>query len=111
MEQVGRQGLGSTNVDASGHSAEIELRKQGAEIGSNLSSLINRVSKASISEIEILITELQGLRDFLLNEGQRVQREITEYARLNQAAIDSTRVITESLLKWKAGTPNRGPRE
>ena len=29
MEQVGRQGLGSTNADASGHSAEIELRKSG----------------------------------------------------------------------------------
>jgi hypothetical protein len=110
MEQVRRQGLASrANGDGSGYSAEIELRKQGPEIGSNLSSLIQRVSGASVSEIEKLIAELQGLRDYLLSEGQRVQREITEYGRLNQATMDSTRVITESLLKWKAG-PDRGSR-
>ena len=112
MEQVRRQGVAAeANGDASGliHSAKTELRKLEPESDSNLSSLINRVSKASVSEIEMLIAELQGLRDFLLNEGQRVQREITEYARLNQATMDSTRVITESLLKWKGG-PARGSR-
>ena len=110
MEQVRRQGLASrANGDGSGFSAEIELRKQGPEIGSNLSSLIQRVSGASVSEIEKLIGELQGLRGYLLSEGQRVQREINEYARLNQATMDSTKIITESLLKWKAG-PDRGSR-
>ena len=106
MEQVRRQGLGTeADGDASRliHSAEIELRKLGPESANNLSSLIHRVSQASVSEIEMLIAELQGLRDFLLNEGQRVQREITEYARLSQAAMESTRVITETQLKWKAG--------
>ncbi len=93
------------NDDASDliHNAESELRKLAPDSASNLSSLIQRVSQASVSEIEMLIAELQGLRDFLLNEGQRVQREITEYARLSQAAMESTRVITETLLKWKAG--------
>src|SRR6266516_334750 len=106
MEQVHREGLPSeASGDASDliHSTENELRKLGPQIGSNLSSLINRVSKASVPEIEMLIAELQSLRDYLLNEGQRVQREITEYARLSQAAMESTRVITETLLKWKAG--------
>jgi len=112
MEQGRRQGLASqVNRDTSGliHSAETELRKLGPDTGSNLSSLINRVSQASVSEIEMLIAELQSLRDYLLSEGQRVQREITEYARLNQGAMDSTRIITETLLKWKAG-PDRGSR-
>ncbi len=105
MEHVHRPGLASeAKGDASGHTVEIEL-----QIGSNLSSMIQRVSGASVSEIEKLIAELQGLRDFLLSEGQRVQREITEYGRLNQATMESTRVITESLLKWKAG-PDRSSR-
>jgi hypothetical protein len=103
MEHVHRPGLASeANGDASGHSVEIEL-----QIGSNLSSLIHRVSEASVSEIEMLIAELQSLRDYLLNEGQRLQREITAYAHLNQGAMESTRVITETLLRWKAG-PDRG---
>jgi hypothetical protein len=42
------------------------------------------------------------LRDVLQNEGARVQREITQYAHLSQSAMQSTRVIAESLQSWKA---------
>jgi hypothetical protein len=104
---TGAQGLGFDESSANGsrHGAEREPGK-GAEIGNNLSSLINRVSRASVSELDMLIAELQELRNFLLNEGQRIQREITEYTRANQATIESTRVITDSLARWKPG-PNR----
>jgi hypothetical protein len=68
---------------------------------SNLSSLIQRVSAVSVQEIEKLIGELQELRDFLMNEGQRIQREITEYVHMSQAATKSTEVIAESLAQWK----------
>jgi hypothetical protein len=72
--------------------------ESGGEAGmSNLSSLIQRVSGASVQEIEKLIGELQELRDYPMKEGQRVQREITEYAHMSQAAIKSTRVIAENL--------------
>ncbi len=101
MEHVHRPGLASEG-DASGSNVGIELH-----IGSNLSSLIHRVSEASVSEIEMLIAELQLLRDYLLKEGQRLQREINAYAHLNQGAMESTRIITETLLRWKAG-PDRG---
>jgi len=99
------------NDDASDliHNAESELRKLAPDSAGNLSSLIQRVSQASVSEVEMLIAELQALRDYLLNEGQRIQREITDYVRLNQAAMELTKIITESLAKWKAG-PNRGSR-
>ena len=99
MGQVHRPELASkANRDASDPS---EL-----QIGSNLSSLIQRVSAASIVEIEMLITELQSLRNYLQNEGERLQRDITAYARLNQGAMESTKVITETLLRWKAA-PDR----
>ncbi len=52
-------------------------------------------------EIEKLIAELQSLRDYLQNEGQRVQREITEYAHMSQAATKSTKIIAENLAQWK----------
>jgi hypothetical protein len=101
MEQ-GHQGwLVSTN-EASGDSTEVE-------IGRRLSGLIDRVSGASVSDIGMLIAELEALRDFLLSEGQRIRREVTEYARLNQSAINSTKVITETLLRCKAGNYS-GPR-
>jgi hypothetical protein len=37
----------------------------------------------------------------LQNEGARVQREIVEYATLSQAALQSTKIIAESLTGWK----------
>jgi hypothetical protein len=82
------------------------LRKPQAESGGeygagNLNSLIQRVSGTSILEIEKLISELQTLRDYLQNEGQRVQREIAEYAQMSQAASKSTKIIAESLAQWK----------
>jgi hypothetical protein len=66
-----------------------------------LNSLIQRVAGASISEIENLISELESLRDLLHAEGQRVQREISGYAQLSQAAMKSTRMISDNVTQWK----------
>jgi hypothetical protein len=35
-------------------------------------------------------------------ENARVQREITEYAHLSQSAMQSTKIISDSLSKWKS---------
>ena len=69
----------------------------------NVNSLIQRVAGTSLAEIENLISELEGLRDLLHSEGQRVQREISGYAQLSQAAMKSTRMITDSVTQWKRG--------
>ena len=67
----------------------------------NVNSLIQRVAGTSLTEIENLISELEGLRDVLHAEGQRVQREIASYAQLSQAAMKSTRMIAENVTQWK----------
>lgn len=67
----------------------------------SVNSLIQRVAGTSLSEIENLVTELEGLRDLLHAEGQRVQREISGYAQLSQAAMKSTRLIAENVAQWK----------
>jgi hypothetical protein len=67
----------------------------------SVNSLIQRVAGTSLAEIENLISELEGLRDLLHAEGQRVQREISGYAQLSQAAIKSTRVIADNVAQWK----------
>ncbi len=79
-----------------------QLPEQGGEmIANQVNSLIQRVSITSVKEIDKLISELQSLRDFLHNESQRVQREISGYAHLSEAALKSTRIITESMSQWK----------
>src|SRR3984885_11946209 len=67
----------------------------------NVNSLIQRVAGTSLTEIENLISELESLRDLLHAEGQRVQREISGYAQLSQAAMKSTRMIADNVSQWK----------
>jgi len=67
----------------------------------NVNSLIQRVAGTSLAEIENLISELESLRDLLHAEGQRVQREISGYAPLSQAAMKSTRMIADNVSQWK----------
>jgi len=67
----------------------------------NVNSLIQRVAGTSLAEIENLISELESLRDLLHAEGQRVQREISGYAQLSQAAMKSTRMIADNVSQLK----------
>ena len=70
-------------------------------VANNINQLLGRVAGTSVQEIDRLITELQTLRDTLQSEAARVQREIVEYASLSQAALQSTKIIAESLTQWK----------
>jgi hypothetical protein len=70
-------------------------------VANNISSLLQRVAGTSVRDIDRLIMELQTLRDMLQTEAARVQREIVEYATLSQAAMQSTKIIAESLTHWK----------
>ena len=68
----------------------------------NLNSLIRRVSGASMEEIDRVILELQGIRDMLKAEGDRVHREIAGYASLSHASMTAMKVIGDSLTQWKS---------
>jgi hypothetical protein len=74
----------------------------------NVSMLVQRVAGASLSEIDHVIDELRNMREFLRNEGDRVQREIAGYATVSQAAAASMKVISESMAQWRgsAAAPN-----
>ena len=67
------------------------------DLGDHVGSLMQRATAASLREIDDLIVELRRRREELLSESTRVQKEIFEYAKLNQSTIDSTKMITERL--------------
>ena len=70
-------------------------------VANNIGTLLQRVAGTSVKEIDKLIVELQTLRDMLQTESSRVQREIVEFATLSQAAMQSTKIIAESITHWK----------
>ena len=72
----------------------------------NLNALIRRVSGASMDEIDRVILELQGVREMLRTEGERVGREIAGYASLSHAAMTAMKVIGDSLTQWKSAPNN-----
>jgi hypothetical protein len=78
-------------------------RPHGSEaVAGNVSSLLERVSVTSVQEIDRVINELNVLKQRLQQESDRVAREITEYASLSQTAMQSTKVIAESLTHFRA---------
>jgi len=89
-----RPAAGAPNADA-------KLEPSTEATVNNVNSLIQRVAGTSLAEIENLIGELESLRDLLHAEGQRVQREISGYAQLSQAAMKSTRMIADNVTQWK----------
>ena len=72
-------------------------------VASNIRSLLKQVAGTSVQEIERLIAELKGLRETLSTECERVQREIVQYAALNQAAMHSTKTLADSISRWSCG--------
>lgn len=79
-------------------------------VNENLNALIRRVSGASMEEIDRVILELQGVRDMLRNEGERVGRELAGYASLSHASMTAMKVIADSLTQWKSAPNNPSDR-
>src|SRR6516165_4363380 len=71
----------------------------------NLSGLLRRVSKASIGEIDSLISELQTLRRKLQIDGERIQSDIAKYTELSQQVMQLTTIITDSVKKLPGASP------
>ena len=70
-------------------------------LANSIEALVQRVAGTSVQEIDGLIAELQALRALLEEEAARVQRNLAEYAHLSQSAMQSTRIIAESLTQSK----------
>jgi deoxyribodipyrimidine photolyase-like uncharacterized protein len=70
-------------------------------------SFVARITSNSIDELGELTSDLtsalQNLQEFLKSEGERVQREIVDYARLNRTAVAAIKTIIQT-----ASPPSNG---
>ena len=67
----------------------------------SLSNLMGRVAGSSTREIDNLIGELKGLREKLQADGNRVQRDVAEYASLSQSVMQLTKIISDGVTHVK----------
>ena len=63
----------------------------------SLSALLRRVSGNSTREIDALIGDLRDLREKLRSDGDRIHRDIVEYAALSQQVMQLSKIISESV--------------
>jgi hypothetical protein len=71
-------------------------------------SALQKIAAATIAELERLIGELQAARAYLQSEGERIERETVGYVALSQTALESVKIISETVGEWrKAGHPVR----
>jgi CII-binding regulator of phage lambda lysogenization HflD len=87
---------GSNTVFRQAEDADAEISTE------NLAGLLRRVSEGSTREVDNLISDLQALRRKLNSDGNRIQREITEYSELSQQVMQLTNIISESVKKLPA---------
>jgi hypothetical protein len=80
-------------------STEDELRSGDELSAKNLGNLLRQLSKSPMSEIANLISDLQTLRKKLQTDGDRIQRDIAEYAELSQQVMQLTAIISDSVKK------------
>jgi hypothetical protein len=61
-------------------------------VASSINSVLQRATTTSVQEIDKLITD---------SERARVQREVVQYSTLTRGALESTKIIAESLTQFK----------
>lgn len=74
-----------------------QTESDGQLVAQQLSTVLRQFGVSSLHEIDTLLTELQTMRDKLHATAVRVQQELAAYSALSQSALQSTKVITESL--------------
>jgi hypothetical protein len=79
-------------------------REQATE---ELTSFVDKASETSRSQLQNLIEELMALQQTLENQGVRVREGITEFASLNQSALELTETITGRAPDGKELMPKR----
>ena len=61
------------------------------------SAFVSGISVRSVQEIDHLIEGLQGLREKLNNDGDRLHRQIAQYAAFSQSIIELTKIVSDGM--------------
>jgi hypothetical protein len=69
--------------------------------GSDAKSLVERISAASIEQIDAALQELQNMRVGLLAHNERIRMEIAEYENANEKVSGSLKSVSDILAQWK----------
>jgi|SRR5215208_854545 len=89
--------------------AKVALPKSPTRVGASFYLALIEQCTVGREPSEGLFSELQEVRDFLKSEGERVQREVANYAQLNQSALAAIKINTDTIGPWKSTARDSDP--
>jgi len=90
----GRKANGSASASTESEERNVELASQ-----------ISQISFRSVQEIDHLIDGLQGIRQKLDDDGDRIQREIGQYVSFSESIVDLTKIVSDGMTAIKTMVP------
>jgi len=90
----GKKANGSADVSTESEERNVELASQ-----------ISQISFRSVQEIDHLIGGLQGIRQKLDDDGDRIQREVGDYVTFSQSIVDLTKIVSDGMTAIKTMAP------
>jgi hypothetical protein len=94
--------ISDDNLQPAAGEIEVEMREYlRKEPLQTSADMVRRVAGTLVTDIDNVLTQLTQLRDHLQKEAQRVQREIDAYAQISHVAVQSSKVIAQSMGQFK----------
>jgi hypothetical protein len=86
-----------TMVWASASARQAVEGEDGELSAGDLGAMLREVSRVSVDEVDRLIIELQTLRQTLQTAGERIERDIADYATLSVQATQLTKIVFDGV--------------
>jgi hypothetical protein len=71
----------------------------------DLASMLSQISSRSAHEIDHLIAGLQGVREKLNNDGDRLHRQIEQHVSFSQSIVQLTEIISDGMASVNRAVP------
>ena len=67
----------------------------------DLNALLRHVASPSLNEIDRVMHDLESVRELLRKEGERITRDIIDYASLSRESMSAMKVISKGIKQLK----------
>jgi hypothetical protein len=81
----------------SGRAGNSDEARATEEASVEVASFVSQISAQSVQEVDHLIAGLQGVRKKLDDTGDRIQRDVGQYAAYSQAVIELTKIVSDGM--------------
>jgi hypothetical protein len=86
-----------TAVSASASARQQAVESEDTQSPGHLAAMLREISRVSMDEIDGLINELKTLQQTLKTTGERIERDIAEYATLSAQAMQLTKIVVDGV--------------